>query len=543
MNRIMFCFILMISTFLTTGCEVEDEISINLTGEDSVTLEVFGVYNEQGATCVSEKAYCNTVIDSSGINNSVVGSYNVIYKTIVESEVVSEIIRKVEVIDSIAPVITTTFFESDHSRKIEASDAYHFDNFGSSIAKYGNYVVVGTNGDDDNGGYSGSAYLFKLNDDTFERKITPSDGFQLQQFGDSVSIYGDFIVIGASGKEENTQDGQLYNPGPGSVYIYKISDPSYERKIVASDGHNLDHFGISTAVYGNYVVVATMYTDENYHRYSKQYVYKLDDLQYERIIMEEEVINSEVAINEDYIVVGIVYRPTPDSNTRSVKVYKINDLTYERIIVPTDLNLTWLDRWSISVDENNLVVGSSLHNGSNFETLYDASLYIYKLNDESYERKITNVEDATERNFMTGVSVSGDVIMSAVRVNTVNGLFSGEIQVNKLSDDSFERKIIVDDGSRLDAYVTVVADDDFLLAAAMRDDNEHEDAGSVYLYYLVDGYHVSITDNYEISDIVVLRNDELYDLPEDMILTEEGVYQITAIDSSGNLVTSTVEIE
>ncbi len=479
-NRIMFCLILMISTFLITGCEVEDEIGIDIAGEDSVTLEVSDVYNEQGATCISKKADCYIVIDSSEIDNGVTGSYNVVYKAIVDSEVVSEVIRKVEVVDSKDPVITTTFFESDSTIKLVASDAYYFDNFGSSVDKYGNYVVVGANSDDDNGGYSGSAYLYKLNDKTFEIKITPTDGKEVGLFGNSVSIDGDYIIVGAPGKVEQTEDGQKYNSGPGSVYVYKISDPSYERKIVASDGRDFDHFGIEVDMYGNYIVVASLCTeadysictDENNNKYNKAYVYKLDDLQYERIIITENISgfrSLDVAIDDNYIVLATVY-----SNydvgflgevplIGSVHLYKIDDLTYERTIVPAFSEVEdEINGWSVSLDENNLVVSSEIG--------IDTSVYIYDLNDDTFERKISNLEPTTYSRPMTAISVGGDIVVSGIHVDNPNGLFA---YVHKLSDDSFEKRILVNAGNKLDAFgYAVIADDDFILIAAKGDDNE-----------------------------------------------------------------------
>jgi len=44
--------------------------------------------------------------------------------------------------------------------KILASDGAEYDHFGTSVSISGDYALIGAHGDDDNGDYSGSAYIF-----------------------------------------------------------------------------------------------------------------------------------------------------------------------------------------------------------------------------------------------------------------------------------------------------------------------------------------------------------------------------------------------
>jgi len=75
---------------------------------------------------------------------------------------------------------------------------------------------VGADYDDDNGTSSGSAYIFTPNDidpnnwDQQAKLIAP-DGSDLDRFGCSVSISGDYCLIGAFGDLSQT----------GSAYMFK----------------------------------------------------------------------------------------------------------------------------------------------------------------------------------------------------------------------------------------------------------------------------------------------------------------------------------
>jgi len=104
--------------------------------------------------------------------------------------------------------------------KIAASDGTGGDNFGWSVSISGDYAVVGAILDDDNGDWSGSAYVFKRAGTSWaqEAKLLPSDGAVEDRFGNSVSISGDYAVVGARWSDDN-------GSGSGSAYLYNLQDP------------------------------------------------------------------------------------------------------------------------------------------------------------------------------------------------------------------------------------------------------------------------------------------------------------------------------
>ena len=85
----------------------------------------------------------------------------------------------------------------------------------------GDVAVVGAYGDDDNGSYSGSAYIFRREGNTWtqEAKLTASDGAASDYFGRSVSISGDFVVVGAYRDDDN-------GGYSGSAYIFRRGSTS-----------------------------------------------------------------------------------------------------------------------------------------------------------------------------------------------------------------------------------------------------------------------------------------------------------------------------
>ena len=119
---------------------------------------------------------------------------------------------------------------------------------------------MGTIGDDDNGDGSGSAYVFKRSGTTWieEAKLLPSDGASSDQFEYSVSIFGDYAVVGAMWHSDN-------GPQSGSAYVFKRNGTSWaqEAKLLPSDGAEADEFGRSVSISGDYAVVGAYLDDDN----------------------------------------------------------------------------------------------------------------------------------------------------------------------------------------------------------------------------------------------------------------------------------------
>ena len=145
----------------------------------------------------------------------------------------------------------------EQKAKLTASDGATSDEFGISVAVHGNTIVVGAHQDDDatNGDNSGSTYVFTKPesggwaDATETAKLTASDAAANDEFGISVAAHGETVVVGA---HQNDADDQDNNEGAAYVFIKPGSggwvDANETAKLTASDGAADDEFGISVAV-------------------------------------------------------------------------------------------------------------------------------------------------------------------------------------------------------------------------------------------------------------------------------------------------------
>jgi hypothetical protein len=140
--------------------------------------------------------------------------------------------------------------------KLTASDGAANDYFGYSVSISGDTAVMGAFADDDNGPDSGSAYVYVRSNGlwTEQQKLAAGDGAQDDQFGFSVSISGDTAVVGA--KWDNSFTGSAY------VYVRSNGVWTQQQKLTASDAAEYDQFGFSVSISGNTVVVGA-YGDED----------------------------------------------------------------------------------------------------------------------------------------------------------------------------------------------------------------------------------------------------------------------------------------
>ncbi len=147
--------------------------------------------------------------------------------------------------------------------KLTASDAAISDQFGHSVSISGDKAIVGAHSDDDNGSNSGSVYVYDLSaskNHSSEMKLTASDGDAGDNFGFSVSISGDTVIVGAPQADKNGQN------AVGSAYVYDLGAADIlasEIKLTAPSISANDNFGSSASISDDQAIVGALAGDKN----------------------------------------------------------------------------------------------------------------------------------------------------------------------------------------------------------------------------------------------------------------------------------------
>ena len=159
----------------------------------------------------------------------------------------------------------TTTESWNQTAKLTVSDAVYRFGVSVAIASYENYyhVIIGTL-------LGEKAYVFRYNSSNAEfnqlASLVPGDVQDYNSFGVSVGIYGNFVIVGSFG-DDNFR---------GSAYIFRYNEVndswSEVVKLRASDGRSSDIFGRSVAIYNDTAIIgAPSYDDKSGCIYSFKY--------------------------------------------------------------------------------------------------------------------------------------------------------------------------------------------------------------------------------------------------------------------------------
>jgi hypothetical protein len=276
--------------------------------------------------------------------------------------------------------------------KLVAADGAAADFFGEKLSLSGDYIAVGAYGDDDHGLNSGSVYVFERNQGGAGNwgqaaKLTPPDGANYDEFGRAVSIDGDTIIAGA----HNDADKGTYS---GSAYVYARNQGSawvQVTKLLAADGAASDYFGESVSVSGDSIVVGAYGDDDKGSGSGSAYVFERNQGglnhwgQIAKLIAADgaasDFFGSQVSVSGDSIVVGAYGDDDKGSSSGSAYVFERNQgglNHWGQIAKLTPAGGSEHDEFGrvVYINGSSIVVG--VYNDTEYG-LYSGAAYIFRL--------------------------------------------------------------------------------------------------------------------------------------------------------------------
>ncbi len=164
--------------------------------------------------------------------------------------------------------------------RLTASDYTPGDKFGYSVSLSGDYAVIGAYGDDDKGDWAGSAYIFKREGTSWtqKQKIFAADSATGDSFGETVSVFGDYAIVGSAWSDVSN------NNSSGAAYIFKRNTTTdqwlQEKKLTQAQADLAagDNFGSSVSVFNDgtdwYAAVGSVKDDDKGTDSGSVYIFK-----------------------------------------------------------------------------------------------------------------------------------------------------------------------------------------------------------------------------------------------------------------------------
>jgi hypothetical protein len=250
--------------------------------------------------------------------------------------------------------------------------------FGISVSIQGNVAIVGANGDDSNGENSGAAYLFTLEPNIvgveewkFTKKLVASDGAAGDNFGFSVAIYGNQAVVGAVWANE--RGGSAY------VFINQGGTWTTQGKFIGEKPD--DQFGWSVSMYEETIAVgAIKFDDRTIGPMTREirdrgsvnmYVKDEDGGWYRQARLEPsdgkegDHFGRSIDLHEDWLIVSAPFSDEMGVDAGAAYIYQhvSDDWLLQAKVLPTQEPLALSEfGFSVGVSNDNFVVSSKYSN-------------------------------------------------------------------------------------------------------------------------------------------------------------------------------------
>jgi uncharacterized repeat protein (TIGR01451 family) len=266
-------------------------------------------------------------------------------------------------------------------QKITALDRAPDDNFGASVAISGETIVVGAPGDDDTvaGADAGSAYVFRRTNGVWSEmgKLVAPDLMASDAFGAAVAVFGGTALIGAPNGDSGVADS-------GSAYVFVFDPaaatvPTFQAELTASDAAGGDEFGSAVSIDGESAVVGAWDNDGS----GSAYVFVRDVTvwtEQEKLTASDATAGDEfgrsVGISGDTVVIGAPGDDDQNGNSGSAYMFVRYDTSWSELEEVYAQNPSNNDHFgaSVGISSDTVLVGAPDDSGSQGEVFVFARL-------------------------------------------------------------------------------------------------------------------------------------------------------------------------
>ena len=377
--------------------------------------------------------------------------------------------------------------------KLPASDEASGDRFGRSVAMDGDTAVVGA---------IGAAYVYTRQSGAWSQvaTLTDSDGGPFNQFGYSVAVDGDTVVVGAHGDDAHRGAAYVFTkPADGWVTANETA------KLTAFDKASGDNFGFTVAVEGDTVVVGAIGDDSDK---GAAYVFTKPDNEWASTSTaakltafdgaNDDQVGRSVAVDGDTVVVG-----AHGDDAHRGAAYVFTKPADGWVTANETAKLTAFDKasgdnfgFTVAVDGDTVVVGA-IGDDSDKGAAYVFTKPANGWATTNTAVKLTASDGAYDDGFGYSVAVDGDTVVVGAHQDDHEGSESGSAYLftkpaNGWATGTETIKLTPSDGAYEDFFGgSVAVDGDTVVVGAASDDDQGSNSGSIYVYKVSDWTDIS----------------------------------------------------
>jgi hypothetical protein len=240
-----------------------------------------------------------------------------------------------------------------HLDDLSPSDAEPGDRFGTAIDLDGNFLVVGCQLDDANGPASGSAYVFRRNQELWLQMghLLPSGGQPYSWAGRSVAIDNGFAIVGAYVESVDEV------PAAGAAWVFEhLDDDSWveRERLTADDPAAGDYFGFSLALEYPRLAIGSILNDGTQEDSGAVYLFEAPTWGFEqtqKLLPPDDggEFGYSIVMHGVDLHIGAVYHPGEGAATGAVYRYR-----------SASQGVSWEGKWLPQSGQDECFFGASL---------------------------------------------------------------------------------------------------------------------------------------------------------------------------------------
>ncbi|MCH8008342.1 MAG: FG-GAP repeat protein [Chloroflexi bacterium] len=396
----------------------------------------------------------------------------------------------------------------DEVRKLAASDVKANDKFGSQVAVNGDTAIVGASGDDSGGISSGAAYVFERNEGGADnwgevKKLTASDAQIGDRFGFSVAVSGDTAIVGAMFEASggtNSGAAYVFERDEGGADNW-----GEVKKLTASDAQTGDQFGWSVAVSDDTVIVGARFGDTGGLAKGAAYVFHRNEGgadnwgEMKKLRASDaqkfDQFGASVSVSGDTTIIGASEEDAGGVDAGAAYVFQRNQGgpdNWGEVKKLTASDADASDRFgnSVAISDDTVVVGEQFGDAGGLPV---GAAYVFYRNEGGADnwgevKKLTTSDAQNHDRFGSSVAVSGDTTVVGADGEHTSGPSTGAAYVfrrNQGGPDNWGEvdKLTASDADEFDKFgISVAVSGDMPIVGADQEDARGVDAGAAYVF-------------------------------------------------------------
>lgn len=399
--------------------------------------------------------------------------------------------------------------------RISASNPQSYNNFGRSVSISGNVAIVGAPsqdvGEEESKVDAGAVYIYHVEDDLWleKKKLTAHDVQRDDRFGQSVSISGDVVIVGAPGEDGGDGD-PIMNSGAAYIFKRELGQWVVRQKLTSSDHKENGMFGQSVSISGDVAIVG-----ESQEAGSNRDAFDIDGAAYVFQLINDEWVQkakltgtdvqagdnfgSSVSISGDIAIVGAHLEDGGEGDlyrdAGAAYIFQLENGQWTQKAKLTATHPIDDDNFgnAVSISGKTAVVGA-YRDGGVFVFDLGAAYVFHQENGQWIEKqKLTASDDDEYDYFGSSVSISGQSVIvgspSSDECGAAHLADCGSAYVFKLEEGKWKQKVklTASDAQLSDEFgYSVSISENIVIVGAPYEDgsdgNPNQDAGAVYIY-------------------------------------------------------------